>query len=113
MDGNTASWARRQPEPVKKSTLVSIAITFIVGIGAVIWLCYVSFKDPVMSFETTNAPGPLPTAPPTLPPVVVARPVVAPTQSQDVFPRIIPTIPRPIIVTPAPNGQHEPPAPDG
>ena len=99
---------------MRTSTLVKIAIAFIVGIAAVVWVCYISFKPSVMSFEATNAPGPLVTPVPTRPPPPVG-PVRAnpePTQAQDEMPAIIPTI-APRVVTPAPNMPNGPPPPDG
>jgi hypothetical protein len=103
---------------LKQSTLVSIAVAFLVAIGAVIWVCYLSFKGSVMSFETTNAPAPLATPPPTRPPPPVGAPVVAPerapAQAQDVFPTFIPTL-APTAAPQAPSRQlpNGPPPPDG
>lgn len=92
---------------------------FIVGIVAVVWVCYVSFKGPVMSFESANAPGPLAApapaplaAPAPARPQPVASPVAAPTHSEDVFPTLIPTA-APRVVTPATNDQNGTPPPDG
>lgn len=107
---------RQRPDPLKKSTLVSIAVAFIIGIAAVVWVCYVSFKGSVMSFEATNAPGPLPTTAPAPPPPtrlpVPVRPVAAPTQAPFVFPTAIPKI-APNPVTPPPFQPNGPPPPDG
>lgn len=101
---------------MRKSTLVSIAVAFLVGIAAVIWVCYASFKGSVMSFEATNAPAPLVTPTPIRPPVAGAAHVAAPAQAQDVFPTLIPTLAPtapPPIATPPPAGQPGPPPPDG
>jgi hypothetical protein len=113
MPSNPASRARQRPDPLRTSTLVKIAIAFIVGIAAVVWLCYISFKPSVMAFDSTNAPGALATPPPTRPPPPAGpvRPNPMPTQEQDGIPAIIPTAPR--IVTPAPNTPNGPPPPDG
>jgi hypothetical protein len=99
---------------LRTSTLVKIAVAFIVGIAAVLWLCYISFKPSVMSFEATNTPGPLATPVPTRPPPPVGpvRPNPMPTQAQDEIPAIIPTI-APRVVAPAPNTPNGPPPPDG
>jgi hypothetical protein len=101
---------------LQKSTLVSIAVAFLVGIAGVIWICYISFKGSVMSFDSTNAPGALATPVPTRPPQpVVAAPAAAPVR-EDVFPTFIPTmVPTraPVVVTPEPVRPNGPPPPDG
>jgi hypothetical protein len=101
---------------LKQSTLVAIAVTFLVGIAAVVWVCYISFKGSVMAFDSTNAPGPLVTPPPARPPVYTAAPAVAPAvapaRSEFVFPTSIP-IAAPAVVTPVPNRPNGPPPPDG
>jgi hypothetical protein len=107
---------------LKQSTLVTIAVAFVVAIVAVIWVCYFSFKGSVMSFEASNAPGPLPTPVATRPPPPVGPPPVerasvaphteAPARVEDVFPASIPTI-APTVVTPVPQLPNGPPPPDG
>jgi len=99
---------------LKKSTLVTIAVAFLVGIGAVIWICYASFKGSVMAFDSTNAPAPLATPTPISPAPQAAATVAAPVQ--DVFPTNIPTLAptaAPAVETPPPVRPNGPPPPDG
>jgi hypothetical protein len=103
---------------LRKSTLVSIAVTFLVASAAVVWVCYISFKSSVMSFEDTNAPGgaqaqvtPLPVRVPMRVTVPAAAPTPVPTEEPTLNPALVPTM-APLVVpngTAKPNG---PPPPD-
>lgn len=99
---------------MKQSSIISIALALIIATVAVVWICYASFKDSVMAFDSTNAPAKLVPTPVAAPvsypaPVRVAPPVAVPTKA--------PTIsrPAPVYVPPVEpvNGPTQPPPPDG
>jgi hypothetical protein len=101
---------------LRKSTLVSIAVTFLVASAVVVWICYASFKSSVMSFEDTNAPGgaqaqvtPLPVMHPPLHLPVAPTPV--PTDEPVLNPALIPTM-APLVVPSSPGKPNGPPPPD-
>ena len=104
---------------MRKSTLVSIAVTFLVASAAVVWVCYISFKSSVMSFEDTNAPGgaqaqvtPLPVRVPMRVTVPAGAPTPVPTDEPTLNSALFPTM-APLVV---PNGRAKPngpPPPDG
>ena len=99
---------------MKQSTIISIAVALIIATVVVVWICYASFKDSVMAFDSTNAPANLVpsqvAAPVTVPvPLRMQPPVAAPTK--------VPTVyrPPPAYVPPVEpvNGPTQPPPPDG
>jgi hypothetical protein len=101
---------------LRKSTLVSIAVTFLVASAVVVWICYASFKSSVMSFEDTNAPGgaqaqvtPVPVMHPPLRLPVAPTPV--PTDEPVLNPALIPTM-APLVVPSSPGKPNGPPPPD-
>lgn len=96
---------------MKQSSIISIAVALIIATVAVVWICYASFKDSVMAFDSTNAPANLApaTAPAVVPaPVLAPTPVAVPTHAPAVY------RPAPVYVPPVPvNGPTQPPPPDG
>jgi hypothetical protein len=103
---------------LRKSTLVSIAVTFLVASAAVVWICYISFRSSVMSFEDTNAPGgaqaqvtPLPVRVPMRVTVPAAAPTPVPTEEPALNPALIPTM-APLVVPKSPSRPNGPPPPD-
>jgi hypothetical protein len=74
---------------LKRSTLVSIAVFFLVGSALVVWICYASFKSSVMSFEETNAPAQTVSPTPTRRPLPVVVPTDVPTQPPEIDPLLL------------------------
>jgi hypothetical protein len=104
---------------LRKSTLVSIAVTFLVASAAVVWVCYISFKSSVMSFEDTNAPGgaqaqvtPLPVRVPVRPPPAAVAPTPEPTEEPALNPALIPTMAPIVIPRTSPGRPNGRPPPD-
>jgi hypothetical protein len=99
---------------LKQSSIISIALALIIATVAVVWICYASFKDSVMAFDSTNSPAKLVPSPVAAPvampvPVRVQPPVAVPTKAPPVY-RPPPVYAPP--VTPV-YGPTQPPPPDG